>query len=365
MKGTVNKMINYTSRYEKLRAYMKDNGIDAVYVTSPENFLYMSGYNNPDGHMLITMTESYSYNDFRYIEAARAQSFETVKVCPTPEYSMFDVIKSEMIGTIGVEDTKLTMSGYAALLKGIEGSSCKTVELGECFTELRAVKEEYEIESIVAAQRIAEGAFDHILKVINYDMTEIEVAAELEYYMKKHGSEKPAFDTIAVSGKASSLPHGVPRAVKLERGFLTMDYGAMVNGYCSDMTRTIVIGKADENIKKVYNTVLKAQLDAEAAIKAGADCGEIDKVARDIIYGAGYEGKFGHGLGHGVGLLIHELPNQNMRSFGRKLVTGNIVTVEPGIYLEGLYGCRIEDMLAVTDDGAVNLTNCTKELIEI
>ena len=358
-------MANYAKRYEKLRAYMKDNGIDAVYVTSPENFLYMSGYNNPDGHMLITMNASYSYNDFRYIEAARAQSFDYVTVLPTPENSMFDIIKTEMIGVVAYENTKLTVAGYDSLVNGIDNANVKTVPLGECFTELRAIKDADEIESIVAAQRIAEGAFAHVIGMLNYNMTEIEVAAELEYFMKKNGSEKPAFDTIAVSGTASSLPHGVPRAVKLERGFLTMDYGAVINGYCSDMTRTIVIGKADEDIKKIYNTVLKAQLDAEAAIKAGADCGEIDKIARDIIYGAGYEGRFGHGLGHGVGLLIHELPNQNMRSFGRRLVIGNVVTVEPGIYMEGLYGCRIEDMLAVTDDGAVNLTNCTKELIEI
>jgi len=358
-------MANYVKRYEKLRAYMKDNGIDAVYVTSPENFLYMSGYNNPDGHMLITMSASYSYNDFRYIEAARAQSFDYVTVLPTPENSMFDIIKTEMIGVVAYENTKLTVAGYDSLVNGIDNANVKTVPLGECFTELRAIKDADEIESIVAAQRIAEGAFAHVIGMLNYNMTEIEVAAELEYFMKKNGSEKPAFDTIAVSGTASSLPHGVPRAVKLERGFLTMDYGAVINGYCSDMTRTVVIGKADEDIKKIYNTVLKAQLDAEAAIKAGADCGEIDKIARDIIYGAGYEGRFGHGLGHGVGLLIHELPNQNMRSFGRRLVTGNVVTVEPGIYMEGLYGCRIEDMLAVTDDGAVNLTNCTKELIEI
>ena len=144
-----------------------------------------------------------------------------------------------------------------------------------------------------------------------------------------------------------------------------MDYGAMFNCYCSDMTRTVVIGKADEAMKKLYNTVLKAQIEAEAAVKEGADCGEIDKIARDIIYGAGYEGRFGHGLGHGVGLLIHELPVENMRSFGKKLVCGNVITVEPGIYIEGLYGCRIEDMLAVTEDGAVNLTNCPRELIEI
>ena len=359
-------MINSAARYEKLRAYMKEQGLDAVYVISPENFLYMSGYNNPDGHMLITMTDSYAFSDFRYIEAARAESFSDVTVVLSTEMTMFDVIKREGVSTLGIEDTKLTVAEYASLTDSLEETGCKSVvNLGSYFTELRAVKDEYEIASITAAQRIAEGAFHHLLSVINYDMTEIEVAAELEYYMKKHGSEMPAFDTIAVSGKSSSMPHGVPANRKLERGFLTLDYGAKVNGYCSDMTRTIVIGKADEDMKRLYNTVLKAQCAAIDAITEGADAGEMDKIARDIINGAGYEGKFGHSLGHGVGLLIHELPNQSVRTFGKKLVPGNVVTVEPGIYIEGLYGCRIEDMVAVTAGGKVNLTNCPKELIEI
>ena len=358
-------MINSSARYEKLRAYMKEQGIDAIHIISPENFLYFSGYNNPDGHMLITMNESYSFNDFRYIEAATDESFDDVKVVLSTEMTMFDVIKKEGIGRIAIEDTKLTVAELNAIKVSLNDTNCDTVNLGSYLNELRAVKDQYEIDSIVAAQRIAEGAFHHLLSVINYNMTEIEVAAELEYYMKKNGSEKPAFDTIAVSGKSSSMPHGVPANKKLEKGFLTLDYGAIVNGYCSDMTRTIVIGKADEDIKKVYNTVLNAQLSAIDAITEGADAGEIDKVARDIIYGAGYEGKFGHGLGHGVGLLIHELPVQNPRSFGTKLEVGNIVTVEPGIYIAGKYGCRIEDMIAVTKGGKMNLTNCPKELIEI
>ena len=196
-------------------------------------------------------------------------------------------------------------------------------------------------------------------------MTETEVAAELEYYMKKNGSEKPSFDTICVSGSNSSRPHGVPRPVKLEKGFLTMDYGAMVNGYHSDMTRTICIGKADDEMKKLYNTVLTAQQAAIEAAHPGMHNAELDKVARDIIDGAGYAECFGHSLGHGVGLLIHEDPRVSSGAGERTLHPGEIITIEPGIYVEGKYGCRIEDMLYITADGKRNLTDCPKELIEV
>ncbi len=359
-------MVNaYNGRYERLRTYMAQNGLDAVYVSSPENILYMSGYNNPDGHVLITAEQSYFYNDFRYIEAASAESFDCVTVCSSADSSLFDVVKADMLSKVGVEDTRLTLADYTLLSEKLSELGASCVCLGDTFTELRAVKDECEIESIVAAQRIAEEALEYVLGMISYDMTEIELAAELEYQMKKRGSEMPAFDTIAVSGSASSRPHGVPRPVKLERGFLTMDFGAKKNGYCSDMTRTVVIGRADAEMKRLYETVLRAQLEAEAFVTEGADCGEVDRVARDIIYSAGYEGCFGHGLGHGVGLLIHELPNQNMRSFGRRLARGNVVTVEPGIYIAGRYGCRIEDMLAIGENGAVNLTKAPRELIEI
>lgn len=358
-------MKNFAKRYERLRAYMKESGIDAVYVSSPENILYMSGYSNPDGHMLITQSASYFYNDFRYIEAANAESFDCVTVCLSTDSTLFDVVKSDIIKTVGVEDTRLTLADYTILSEKLSELGASCICMGDLFTELRAVKDAEEIESIVAAQRIAEAALDHVLGIITPEMTEIELAAELEYHMKRGGSEMPAFDTIAVSGSASSRPHGVPRNCKLERGFLTMDFGAKKNGYCSDMTRTVVIGKADGDMKKLYNTVLTAQIEAEAAVAEGADCGEIDRVARDIIYSAGYEGCFGHGLGHGVGLLIHELPNENMRSFGRRLAVGNVVTVEPGIYIAGRYGCRIEDMMAIGENGAVNLTKAPRELIEI
>jgi Xaa-Pro aminopeptidase len=182
--------------------------------------------------------------------------------------------------------------------------------------------------------------------------------------MKKRGASGTSFDTIAVSGTNSARPHGVPRPVTLEKGFLTMDFGCYFKGYASDMTRTVVIGKADEEMKKVYNTVLEAQLAAINAVREGMTGAELDKVARDIIYGAGYEGCFGHGLGHGVGIYIHE--NPRVSAVGKKPLTkGHIFTIEPGIYLKGRYGVRIEDMIQMTENGPIDITKSPKELIEI
>ena len=194
--------------------------------------------------------------------------------------------------------------------------------------------------------------------------TEQEVALELEFFMRSLGAESTSFPTIAVSGSASALPHGVPRPVKLEKGFFTMDYGCIYKGYCSDMTRTVVIGKADEDMKLLYNTVLKAQTEAEAAIREGITGAELDKIARDIIGSTKYKGCFGHSLGHGVGMYIHEAPgvsggNQN------GLQKGHVITIEPGIYVKGTYGCRIEDMAALRETGVEILTRCPKELIEL
>ena len=196
---------------------------------------------------------------------------------------------------------------------------------------------------------------------------EIDAALELEFFMRRMGSEGTAFDTIAVSGSASSLPHGVPRNILLERGFLTMDFGACVDGYTSDMTRTVVIGKADDDMKKLYNTVLSAQRAALDAVCEGACCKDLDGVARGIIDNAGYKGCFGHSLGHGVGLYVHEMPRlAQSANADSRLVRGNIVTVEPGIYIAGKYGCRIEDMVAIDHSGnVINYTKSSKELIEI
>lgn len=352
-------------RYNTLRAKMREMGVDAIYINSAENHLYMSEFDNPDGWMFVTLEKAYLFADFRYIEAAKAEATEMCEVCLPAKPTLQEIVRDCGVKVIGYEDRKLTCAALEGIKHSLDGMDVEFAPIGGIFTEIRSYKSPDEVENILAAQKIAEGAFEHILKTITYDMTEVEVAAELEYYMKKNGSDKPSFDTIAVSGTASSRPHGVPRKVKLERGFLTMDYGAMVNGYHSDMTRTIVIGKADDDMKKLYNTVLTAQLAAIEAITEGVKNADMDKVARDIIYGAGYEGCFGHSLGHGVGLEIHESPNLSPNAGDLTLKVGQIVTVEPGIYIEGKYGCRIEDMVLIEAGGKRNLTNCPKELIEV
>ncbi len=353
-------------RYEKLRKAMEERGLDAIWVTSPANHLYFSGFDNPDGWMLITKETAYVFADFRYIEAAKKESFPACTVIQPKggrgDY-LLPLLAEAGVHTMGYEDLNLTCRAFHALQADL--ADVELAPLGTLLEEIRSVKTEAEIEKIVKAQRIAEAALDHVLKMLHYNMTEIEVAAELEYFMKKNGSEKPSFDTIAVSGTASALPHGVPRNVKLEKGFLTMDFGATVDGYHSDMTRTVAIGRADAEMKRLYQTVLNAQEAALSAIAEGKKNADMDKVARDIIDGAGYKGCFGHSLGHGVGLLVHEMPNLSPMSGERTLKTNEIVTVEPGIYIEGKYGCRIEDMAVVLPRGIRNLMAAPKELIEI
>lgn len=353
-------------RLTKLREAMAASSLDAVWITTEENHLYFSSFHNPDGQLLITKENAYVFADFRYIEAAKREAFPECTVI-MPQGSRKDyllpLLEENGVHTVGYEDLYLSCHAYERLKADLAGY--ETAPLGGSLDALRCVKSEEEIDCIIRAQRIAEGALESLLKNITYTMTEIEVAAELEYFMKKNGSEKPSFDTIAVSGSASSSPHGVPRNVKLEKGFLTMDFGAVVNGYHSDMTRTIVIGKADADMKKLYSTVLEAQCAALDAIRAGAKNADMDKIARDIIYGAGYEGCFGHSLGHGVGLKIHEAPSVSGGAGDRVLAPMEVITVEPGIYIEGKYGCRIEDMMVVTENGGRNLTNAPKEMIEI
>lgn len=350
-------------RAQRLHEKMNELGLDAVYVRSPENHLYLSHFDNPDGYLFFTKTEGWVFADFRYTEAAQEDSFPELHVCEPGKPALESLVNEQNCHRIGYEDRSLHCAALADLQKRMP--QIEWVPVGNLFAEIRCAKTQDEVDNIIAAQRIAEGAFDHLLSVITYDMTEIEVAAELEYYMKKHGSEKPSFDTIAVSGTASSRPHGVPRPVKLEKGFLTMDYGAVVHGYHSDMTRTICIGKADSAQKKLYNTVLSAQKAALDMAAPGVRNAALDKAARDIIDGAGYKGCFGHSLGHGVGLLIHENPGVSSSMGETVLHPGEIITVEPGIYIAGQYGCRIEDMLYITETGTENLTHCPKELIEI
>ena len=357
-------------KIEKFKQQMSNKGFDAAVISSVVNQRYLTGFDYTDGYVLITKNKSYVLADFRYIEAARACVDTTDFEIIMPDTSMLVCVAALLdeneCRSVAFEDATLSVAGLERMKKVFVGKEL-VAGASEIADGLRLYKDAEEIEKIKKAQAITDAGFTHMLEVLNPNMTEIEAALELEFFMRKMGSEGTAFETIAVSGSASSLPHGVPRNVKLEKGFFTMDFGAKFDGYCSDMTRTVVIGKADDDIKKLYNTVLSAQLAALDFIREGVSCKEADSVARNIINGAGYEGRFGHSLGHGVGMYIHESPRLAQGIPAEEtLKRGHIVTVEPGIYIEGLYGCRIEDMVAIMPDGSVyNFTHSRKDLIEL
>lgn len=338
---------------------------DAVIISSQKNIYYISSFNFSDGFILITRKNSYLFTDSRYIEAAknRLSSYWTIIYTGNRKDILEEIYSENRIKTVCFEDNVITCSSFNKMKEDF--SSITFIPLGNIINNMREYKDAGEITNIIRAQKIAEEAFSHILNTITYNMTEVEVALELEYNMRKNGSSGLAFDIIAVSGTASALPHGEPRPQKLEKGFLTLDFGAVVNGYKSDMTRTICIGKADSELKHLYNTVLRAQEMAIEAAFVGVECSLLDKIARDYIYKEGYEGKFGHGLGHGVGLDIHEAPSISLSGKDKTLKAGHVITIEPGIYLEGKYGARIEDMLVAGECGITDITNSPKHLIEI
>ncbi len=338
-------------------------GADCVLVTSELNQRYLTGIRT-EGYVVVSREHAWLFTDFRYIEIAekRASDELTVKLLERRKDALSSVFSENGFENVGFEDDTVTcaeLDRFRAMLPEIN-----FVKAGGIVEKIRRYKTPEEVANIVGAQRIAEKALDRLFSLMTPDMTEREVALELDFGMRRLGAEGSAFETIAVSGSASSMPHGVPRDVKLEKGFLTMDFGALYNGYCSDMTRTVVLGKADEEMKKVYNTVLSAQLEAEKHIREGVTGAECDKTARDIIDGAGYAGCFGHSLGHGVGMFIHELPSLSS-NWDKPLEQGNVVTNEPGIYIPGKYGVRIEDMIYISESGPVNLTLAKKELTEL
>ncbi len=352
------------SAINKLRGSFGTLGADAALIFDPFNQQYLSGFPFTDGFLFITKNEAFLVTDFRYTEAAEQKAYSDFSVvAPEDKLSWLkEKISFYGVKTVGLEGNFLPFSVYESYESKLPGVAF--CDIADTVETIRQIKTPEEIQKMQRAQDITDAAFSHILTVLTPNMTETEVAAELEYFMRKNGASGLAFDTIAVSGDGSSRPHGVPRHEKLKNGFLTMDFGASFEGYCSDMTRTVVIGKASDEMKNVYTTVLKAQTSVLFMLKAGVDAGEADKVARDIIDGI-YPGTFGHGLGHSVGLFIHEAPAMNKRAFGRKLRAGEIVTVEPGIYLPGRFGCRIEDMVLIRDDTIHNFTASKKELIEI
>ncbi len=346
-------------RIERLKSDLSCG--EALLITGEANRRYLTGFHSSAGAVLITASSACFITDFRYIERAKNE-ISHLEVC---EGRASEQIKARAdIKKLFLEADETSLSAHSRLSELLpEVEVSREARFDSIIKGMRAVKSAGEIASVKAAQKITDEGFSYILERIGVGRTEREIALELEFFMRREGSEGTAFDFIVVSGKNSSLPHGVPTDKKIEKGdFITMDFGAVVDGYRSDMTRTVAVGNISDEQRAVYDTALAAQTAALAAIRPGAVCKDIDKISRDIIENAGYKGCFGHGLGHSVGLEIHESPACNTVC-SEKLLSGNIMTVEPGIYLEGRFGVRIEDMVAVNENGCENLTHSRKDLI--
>ena len=352
------------NRIKALREKFDILDVDAIYITSRTSHRYFTTFDNEDGALLITKNNAYAFEDFRYTEVATkilSGVYEVVQPRAKRSVWLTDILKAEGVNRLGFEDREMSVFAFESL-KNDTGTPL--FGIGDVIAKMRQVKTTDEIEKMKKAQIITDMAFEHILGFLSTDVTESDVATELEYFMRKNGAEDKSFETISISAEKTSLPHGVPANVKLKKGFFTMDFGAVVDGYHSDMTRTVCIGKADDEMKKLYNTVLEAQLKAlEYLSNGGKSCKDADWVAREIIY-KNYEGYFGHSLGHSVGLEVHEMPALSPNSTSI-LVPGNVVTVEPGIYIPSKYGTRIEDMVLICENGIENFTKSPKELIEI
>ena len=336
----------------------------AALVITDVNRRYLTGFQSSLGYLFVTAHEAKLLVDGRYYLAA-GQSVKSAQVVLIENVSvqLNDWIKSNGIKTLLLEKgiTVSEFECFKAMFEDIEVVADGRVD--EKLADLRSVKTVDEIASIIAAQRIAERAFSEVLNFIKVGVTEHRIATELEYRMRLFGSEDKSFDTIVVSGFKSAMPHGVPDGKFIERGdFITMDFGAVVNGYHSDMTRTVAVSCVSDEMAEVYDTVLRAQSAAESMVKNGAPCVDIDKAARNVIASAGYGEYFTHSTGHSLGLEVHESPNLSLKSTA-VLKKGQVVTNEPGIYIDGKFGVRVEDMLLVTDNGCENLTKCEKSLI--
>lgn len=347
-----------------LQSFLKSKH-EAIIIYSEVNRRYFTGFPSSAGYLVVTADDAVLFVDSRYIEAAE----KSVKDCRALLFKKDSVdikayLKDKHITRIYTERNRISVSTADFLKTAF--LPCRVTpskRLEKVIDESRIIKTTEEIECIKTAQKIAEDAFDHILTFIKPGVTEKQIALELDFYMLSHGAEAISFETIAVTGAKSSMPHGVPDDSVVKSGdFITMDFGAVVNGYHSDMTRTVAVGEVTEEQRKVYETVLTAQKSALEILKSGLDCCQADKAARQIIEDAGYGEYFGHSTGHGVGIEIHEAPTLAPGSKGT-LQVGNVVTIEPGIYLPGRFGVRIEDMALITENGYENLTTTPKELI--
>ncbi|KAA9007494.1 aminopeptidase P family protein [Paenibacillus spiritus] len=350
------------NRVSKLRQALQDRGLEAMLITSGVNRRYLTGFTGSSGYVLITPDDSYFLTDFRYMTQAADQTdgFKIVEHAPR----FIDTVRSLLPGggsaLLGFEQDDVTYAAYAAYAEALEGAA-KLVPSSKLVEDLRMIKDDSELEIMQRAADLADDTFRHILGIVKPGMTERDVDLEMEFYMRSRGATSSSFDTIVASGVRSAMPHGVASGKVIESGDLvTFDFGALLDGYCSDLTRTVAVGEAAPKLKEIYDIVLEAQLHALEQIKPGMTGRECDALTRDIITRYGYGEYFGHSTGHGLGMEVHEWPRLSKMS-DDILQPGMVVTVEPGIYLPGIGGVRIEDDVVVTDTGVRRLTRSSKE----
>jgi len=344
---------------------MSASGLDGVLAYSPENRRYLSGFTGSAGYVVIGKNNICFITDFRYKEQASKQcgNYNIIIQGGNLPETLAQTLKKNNIMKLGIEEDFMTVGFFEEIRRYLPG--IQLIPASGIMARLRIKKDTAEVENIRKAASIADEAFRHMLDYIRPGLREDEIALELEYFMKKKGASGTSFGSIVASGVRSSLPHGTATEKTIENGeFLTLDFGCVYNGYCSDMTRTVFIGKATEKHREIYDIVLRAQVEALKAIKPGVTGKSVDSTAREIIKKEGYGEYFGHGLGHGVGLAIHEEPRLSL--LGETILeTGMVVTDEPGIYIPDFGGVRIEDLVLVTENGAEVLSKSPKELIEL
>ena len=348
---------------EKIAAQLAPRGLDAMLVTSAAGERYAVGFHG-EGVALITGTDCWYFTDSRYIEAAAPLRGVAHVDCVGGGRGHLDLARQVMeehgLEKVGFESDSMSVDSLSRYQQKLP---CCLVEAGDLIVGLRAAKDGEELAIMTRAQDITDRAFGQILDYIKPGMTERQVAARLVYDMMCMGAEKPSFDPIVAAGSNGSMPHAVPGDTVIEPGmFVTMDFGCVVDGYCSDMTRTVAVGRPTDEMERVYNTVLQAQRAGLAAARAGVEGRKVDAAARQVIEQAGYGAYFGHSLGHSLGLQVHESPNFSPME-RRVLPVGAVLSCEPGIYLPGRFGVRIEDVVVLEETGCRNLTQSPKELI--
>ena len=340
------------------------DGLDAILLTSEANCYYATGFMG-EGIALVTRRGSWYFTDSRYTEAADKAIGDAAVIREVSREKPFSALINEALAEAGAEkagfeEQRMTVAEHAVYSEKLH---CTLTPASSLMTELRGSKDEEELSCMTAAQRIAEGALEQILKEIRPGMTEKEIAARLNYLMVSAGAEKTSFDTIVASGPNGSMPHAVPGMRKVREGdFITMDFGCVYKGYCSDMTRTVALGQPSDEMRNVYDIVLQAQLAGIAAARAGVTGAAIDGAARKVIQDAGYGSYFGHSFGHSLGIDIHEAPNAAPGN-DKPMPDGAVVSAEPGIYLPGKFGVRIEDVMILRPDGAQVITKAPKALL--